>query len=78
MSEEFRYLNNDIDISDFYDKLPRGLKALIAEAEQLDRDDNEGALLAVCEGIEIQGKLCVPDGITKEQWERLCDKYYIY
>lgn len=78
MSEEFRYLDNDIDISDFYDKLPKHLKALIAEAEQLDREGKEGELLAICEGIEVQGKLCVPDCITKEQWERLCDKYYIY
>ena len=78
MAEKFKYLNNDIDISDFYDKLPTILKNLIAEAEQLDREDNEGKLYGICEGIECIGKLYVPDVLTEEEWHRLCDKYWTY
>ena len=78
MSQRFQFLDNDIDIKDFYDKLPSSLKRLIAEAEQLDSDGNDGELLGICEAIEVYGKLCVPDLLSHEEWDRLCEKYYPY
>lgn len=76
--EVFNYLSNDIDISDFYHKLPRELKELITKAEELDKQKNDAELYGVCEGIECIGKMLVPMVITYEQWERLCQKYYPY
>jgi hypothetical protein len=78
MCKKFQFLDNDIDISDFYDKLAPELKELIAEAEMLDRQGNEGELLGICEAIECISKLYVPDELSEEEWDRLCDKYYTY
>lgn len=78
MAERFQFLNNEIDISDFYERLPTILKDLIAEAEQLDREGNDAKLDGICEAIEVYGKLLLPDVLSVEQWERLCDKYYPY
>ena len=54
---DFRWVNNDIDISPFYDRLGSALKELITLAEQADRDGEEGAFMEICDGIEILGKL---------------------
>lgn len=76
MDKKFQFLNNDIDISDFYNKLAPELKELIAEAEKFDEEGKEGALLGICEGIEDIAKLYVPEILSKEEWDRLCTKYY--
>ena len=76
MDGRFQFLDNNIDISDFYGKLAPELKELIAEAEKLDREGNEGELLGICEGIECIAKLYVPDRLSYEEWDRLCAKYY--
>ena len=39
MADKFRWIANDIDISGFYDRLGSGVKELIAEAEQADKND---------------------------------------
>ena len=77
MNEElFRWIDNDIDISPFYDRLDKDLRELIALAEQADRDGAEGAFTEICDGIEVYGKLHIPDAISVEEWEQLCRKYY--
>lgn len=75
MAEQFRWIANNIDISHFYDKLHPSIKKLIAEAEQFDRDDMMGAYIAVIDAIEIQTKLFVPDELTFEEWDMICEKY---
>lgn len=74
--EVFRWIDNDIDISSFYDRLGKDLRELIALAEQADRDGAEGSFIELCDGIEVYGKLHVPAVISVEEWELLCRKYY--
>lgn len=74
-SEKFRWIR-DIDISSFYDKLPKPLKEVIAEAEEADRNGALGALYEIQDNIENFSKMLVPDVITNKEWEMLCLKYY--
>lgn len=76
MADTFQWIANDIDISSFYDRLGRGVKELIAEAEQADRDDCNPAYCEICDSIEVQAKLLVPDVISRKEWDLLCEKYY--
>ena len=78
MSEKFRWIKADIDISDFYDKLPKIIKQTISEAEQADRDDDLGTYVCLCDDLECRTKLYVPDRISEKEWDLLCEKYSIY
>lgn len=73
--EQFRWIENNIDISEFYDRLPRLIKNIIAQAEQDDRDNMEMAYFNDCEAIECQSKMLTPDIISDQEWEMLCTKY---
>lgn len=77
MKKEFNYLNGKIDISDIYDKLPKSIKELLSEAEQHDLEDKLGSLVCDCDDIEVRTKLLIPDIITKNEWERICQRYLI-
>lgn len=76
MKQQFHWIDNDIDISSFYDRLTSVVKTLIAEAEQADIDQQDIAFYEICDNIEIQAKLLVPDVISYKEWDMLCEKYY--
>ncbi|MCD7741488.1 MAG: hypothetical protein LUI06_04725 [Ruminococcus sp.] len=76
MSEEFRWIDNSIDISSFYDRLSPIVKGLIKEAEKADRANMDVVYEDTCDDIEIQAKLLVPDVISFKEWHMICDKYY--
>lgn len=77
MRKEFNYLNEEVNISDIYDKLPKSIKELIAEAEQHDLEDKLGSLVCDCDDIEIRTKILIPNILTKKEWERICQRYII-
>jgi hypothetical protein len=71
------WINYDIDISDFSDKLGKFIFEIIKEAEEAESKGEVFTFYNVCEDIEMQSKLLLEDGvITDEQWERLCTRYY--
>lgn len=72
-----RWIKDNIDISDFYDRLPKAVKETISEAEEADKNDDEGTFICICEGLECQAKLFVPDVISTKEWELLCEKYWV-
>ena len=74
-NEKFRWIANEINISDFYDRLPRHIKATIALAEQYDRDENDAAYLNMCDDIEVKAKLLIPSVISDYEWLKICNKY---
>ncbi len=77
MKEEFRWIDNEIDISDFYDKLDRHAKALIKKAEQADRDSDIFDYYDAIDSLEIVTKLHIPDAISEHQWHLICEKYSV-
>lgn len=77
-AEKFRWIDNDIDISDIQDKFTKPLQNLIKEAEQADREKDEGTFECACDGIEMFSKMLVPDVISKKQWEKVCEKYWFH
>ena len=74
---EFRWIDENIDISDFADKLPGHIKDMIRDAEKADKEDNFPVYAQVCDDLEICAKLLVPDVLTMKQWHDFCDKYTI-
>lgn len=77
MKNKFRWIKNDIDISSFYHKLPKDVIETMQEAEQADLNDDEGTFICICEGLECQAKLYVPDVISTKEWDLLCQKYWV-
>lgn len=76
MENKFRWIKNDIDISGFYHKLPKDVIETMQEAEQADLNNDEGMFICICEGLECQAKLYVPDVISTKEWDLLCQKYW--
>lgn len=76
MIEQSEWIRRDIDISSFYDKLSKIVKTLIAEAKEAEKNRQDFAFYEICDNIEIQAKLLVPDVISHKEWELLCEKYY--
>lgn len=77
MENQFRWIKNNIDISSFYHKLPKDVIETMQEAEQADLNDDEGTFICICEGLECQAKLYVPDVISTKEWDLLCQKYWV-
>lgn len=75
MEKQFQWINNDIDISGFYDKLQPAVHDMIKKAEIADKTDDEGLFLCMSEGIECWTKLLVPDVISMDEWDMICLKY---
>ena len=76
MKKENNWIDKEIDISTFYDKLSDSVKELIIEAEEAEKNDMDMAFYEICDSIEIQSKLLVPDVISFKEWDLLCSKYY--
>lgn len=72
---EFRWIDESIDISDIYPRLPKITKDVIRDAEQADLEDNYPMYYFLIEDIEIQTKLLVPDVISHHEWDLICWKY---
>lgn len=76
MERKFRWIDESIDISHVYDKFSKVLQNLIKDAEQADLDCDEVLYERICENIEVQAKLHIPDVISRDEWLRICDKYW--
>ena len=75
---KFRWIDESIDISSFYDKLPRHHREFIAEIEQADLDDDWYNYATLCDDFESHTKLLLLDDvITDKEWDMLCSKYAI-
>lgn len=76
-TQRHRWIKDNVDISAFYERLPKIIKETIAEAEEADRNNDEGTFICICEGLECQAKLFVPDVISVKEWDLLCYKYWV-
>ncbi len=74
---KFRWIDESIDISDIYPRLPKHMKDMIAEIEQADIDDNLGIYSTGIDDLEAHTKLLIPDIITDKEWEMICNRYSI-
>ena len=75
IEEKFRWIDNDIDISNIYPKLPKGIKKMITEMEDADRQNDWIIYDTVCDDFEIHTKLLIPDVLSDKEWNLLCNKY---
>ena len=74
--KSYRWVDDDINIDDFYDELPQIVKNIVDDLEKADAEEHYG-YFEWCESLEYIAKQFVPDGIiTREQWERLCSRYW--
>lgn len=74
--KEYRWVDNSVKIDDFYDDLPPVIKNLVDDCEKADAEE-DWAYTNYCDSVENASKLYVPSGrITKDQFERLCMRYY--
>lgn len=78
MKKQFRWINEDIDISGFYHKLDDFIKELIKDAEEADKNDNYPVYYEMCDNIDVQAKLYVPDVLSEKEWNMLCYRYTPY
>lgn len=70
---KFRWVNDDVKIDFPVSKL---MKNTMEEAEQYDLEKNTSEYNAVSEMIELFGKEGYVTGMyTKEQWDKLCERY---
>lgn len=77
MNGSRNWIDREIDISDFADRLTSSVYELIAAAEKAEYEGREWTFYEMCDNIEIEAKMLVEDGIiAEEEWERLCCKYY--
>ena len=71
--DKFKWVNNDIKINF---PIPKVMRYTMAGAEQYDMENNRSEYNAVAETIALMGKEGYEDGLyTKEQWEKLCERY---
>ncbi len=74
--ESYRWTDNSVKIDDFYDCLPQLVKNIIDDLERADAEEDWG-YTNLCDSLENIAKFLVPEGIiTKEQFDRLCMRYY--
>ena len=73
--EKYRWIDDSVNIDDFYDGLPKIVKNAINECERADKE-NDWSYTNFCDMVENMAKQFVPDRITKEQWDRLISRYY--
>lgn len=77
-NERFRFIANDIDVSNMYDKLTSNAKEMIAQMEQADRENNFPVYVQVSDDFEVYTKLLAYDEVlTDNEWHLLCAKYSI-
>lgn len=74
---DFRFIANEIDVSNLICKLPIYVIEMIAQMEQADREDNFPVYAQVCDDFEIYTKLLVPDVLSMQEWHTFCAKYSI-
>ncbi|MBP3747127.1 MAG: hypothetical protein J6I47_06665 [Ruminococcus sp.] len=74
-SKQFRWIANDIDISDTIEKLPQYMLEMICEIEKADTEDNLPVYVQMCDDFEIYAKMLVPDVLSMEEWRKACAKY---
>lgn len=69
----FNWVNDNIKI-DF--PISNGMKNTMEEAEQFDLDNNMGEYAAIADFLDLMGKEAfVNKLITKEQWDKICERY---
>ncbi len=73
--KQFRWIANDIDVSELIKRLPSYMLEMIEEIEKADIEDNLPVYVQVCDDFEIYAKMLVPDVLTMEDWHRFCAKY---
>ncbi|MDD6083723.1 MAG: hypothetical protein PUB89_12965 [Oscillospiraceae bacterium] len=73
--KQFRWIANDIDVSELTDKLPSYMLEMISEIENADTENNLPVYVQVCDDFEIYAKMLVPDVLSMEEWHRFCAKY---
>ena len=72
---QFRWIANDIDISEMINKLPSYMLEMIAEIEKADRENNLPVYVQVCDDFEIYAKMLVPEVLSTDEWHKACAKY---
>lgn len=74
--EYYHWTDDKVRIDDFYEGLPKVIRNLVDDLEKADEEEDWG-YINLCESLEDAAKLYVPEGrITKEQFDRLCRRYY--
>lgn len=73
MKKKFQWVNESVVI-DF--PVSKVMRNTMEEAEQYDMENNVSEYNAVSEMIELFGKEGFVNGLyTKEQWQKLCERY---
>ena len=75
MKNEFRWIANNIDVSELIPKLPSYILEMIEQMEKADIENNLPVYVQVCDDFEIYTKLLVPDVLSFKEWRSFCDKY---
>lgn len=71
--KEFNWVNDKIKI-DF--PISNLMKNTMEEAEQLDLEKNIGEYSSIADSLDLMGKEAfVNKIITKEQWNKICERY---
>lgn len=74
--ENYRWTDNSINIDDFYDSLPKMVREIVDACEKADAED-DWSYPNLCESLEnVAKQYVVAKIITKEQWDKLCCRYY--
>lgn len=74
-----KWINKNVDISSFANRLPRSVFELFEEAEEAEQKGEEFAYYEICDNIDIAGKLLATEGvISDEEWDKMCQKYSPY
>lgn len=72
MEKKFHWINDDIKI-DF--PISKAMRNTMDEAEALDLEES-CEYSAVADILDVMGKEAYVNGlITKEQWDRICERY---
>lgn len=71
----YRWIAEEIDISDILPRLPKHVLECIRNIEKADLDNNMPAFYQLCDNLEIYTKLLIPDIITVKEWDMICEKY---
>lgn len=74
-TKKHQWIDDSIDISSFYDKLPQDIKNLISDAERAEKNELVMEYYDICEIIEIRTKMMLPEKLSHKEWELLCSKY---
>lgn len=71
--KSFNWINDDIKIDFSVSEL---LSNTMAEAEEADLNGNNGEYMVLSDMLDVYAKNAYSCGkITKEQWDRICQRY---